>query len=141
MQAVLLFTVQPGKIAVTIKSILKAFSPDLNTDQLALPKERCAGQLRNCGEAHKASLICEQLQAGKTLHLNTDGKTLDQRKINGIDINNTVISINKIHHDTAETVIKDSSNQLQKLREMAFQLNANSINWTLISSSSSNSAA
>ena len=96
------------------------------------------------GEAHKASVICKQLQDGKTLHLNTDGTTLAQRKINGIAINDKVISINEIHDGTAETVINDVSKQLQKLREMAFPLNlpnANSINWTLISSSSSDSAA
>ena len=84
-------------------------------------------------EAHKASVICEQLQAGKTLHLNTDGTTLVQKKINSIAINNTVISIDEVHDGTAETVINDVSKQLQKLREMAFALNlpnANSINWT-----------
>ena len=78
--------IPPGKIAATIKSILKAFFPALDTDLLALPKERCAGQMRideMCiiSEAHKASVICEQLQAGKTLHLNTDGTTLAQKKI------------------------------------------------------------
>jgi len=114
--------IPPGKIAATIKSILKAFFPALDTDLLALPKERCAGQMRidemcTISEAHKASVICEQLQAGKTLHLNTDGTTLAQKKINSIAINNTVISIDEVHDGTAETVINDVSKQLQKLRE------------------------
>ena len=76
--------------------------------------------------------------------MNTDGTTSAQKKINSIAINNTVISIDEIHDGTAETVINDVSKQLQKLREMAFTLNlpnANSINWTSISSSSSSDSA
>ena len=116
-----------GKIETIIRSILKAFFPALNTDLLVLPKERCAGQMRldemcTISEAHKASAICEHLEAGRTLHLNTDGTTLAQRKINSIAINNKVISINELSDGTAETVINDISNQLQKLREMALAL-------------------
>ena len=100
----------------------------------------CARQMRidemcTISEAHKASVICEQLQPGKILHLNTDGTTLAQRKKNSIAINNTVISIDEIHNGTAETVINNVSKRLQKFREMAFTLNlpnANNINWILI---------
>ena len=38
--------IPPGKIATIIKTILKSFFPDLNTDEFALPKERCAGSMR-----------------------------------------------------------------------------------------------
>ena len=54
------------------------------------------------------------------------------------------MSVNELHDGTAESVINDISKELQKLRKVAVALNlpnANFINWTLFSSSSSDSAA
>ena len=140
--------IPPGKIATIIQTILKSFFPDVSTDKLALPKERCAGYMRidelsTISQAHKASIISDSIQEGKQFHLNTDGTTLAQKKLNSIAINNNVVSVNELHDGTAETVINDISKELQKLRKVAVALNlpnANSINWTLFASSSSDSA-
>ena len=75
--------IPPRKIATIIKTILKSFFPDLNTDELALPKERYAGRMRidelsTVSEVHKASIISKNVQEGKAFHLNTDGTTLAQ---------------------------------------------------------------
>ena len=141
--------IPPGKIAIIIKTILKTFFPNLNTDELVLPKERCAGSMRidelsTVSEAHKASIISKNVQEGKAFHLNTDGTTLAQKKLNSVAINNNVVSVNELHDGTAKSVINDISKELQKLRKVAVALNlpnANFINWTLFSSSSSDSAA
>ena len=56
---------------------------------LKLPKERCAGYMRReelatIGMAHKAHVLCKQIQSGKQFDLNSDGTTLNQHKINGV---------------------------------------------------------
>lgn len=140
--------IPPAKIENIIKAVLKCFSPTLDIAQLELPKERCAGYMRSeemktLSMAHKAIVICEKAQDG-VLHLNTDGTTLEQKKLNSVAINNVVVSINEVPDGTAATVISDVSGELQKLRETAHALsipNADSINWTLLASSTSDSAA
>ena len=141
--------IPPGKISTIIKTTLKSFFPNINTDELILPKERCAGYMRidelsTISQAHKAAIVTENIQDGKRFHMNMDGTTLAQKKVNCVAINDNVISVNELHDGTAESVINDISKELQKLRNVAVALNlpnANSINWTLFSSSSSDSAA
>lgn len=140
--------VPPSKICMIIKAVLKCFLPNLDTEHLQLPKERCAGYMRReelstVSMAHKASAISEAAKS-KKLHLNTDGTTLQQRKLGGLAINGMVISVNEFPDGTADTVIEDVSKELTKLREMACCLglpNANAINWSLVSSSTSDCAA
>ena len=77
------------------------------------------------------------------MHLNTDGTTLGQ-KLGSIAINKMVISVNQQSDGTAESIVNDVSRELQKLRETACALglpNSTCINWTLIASSTSGSAA
>ena len=76
--------------------------------------------------------------------MNTDGTTLQQKKLGSIAINNVVVSVNEQSDGTADSIVNDVSRELEKLRETAQALgipNSNSINWTLISSSTSDSAA
>ena len=59
-------------------------------------------------------------------------------------INGTVLAVNEMSDGTAESIIKDISKELQKLRETAEALNlphAKQINWTLLASSTSDSAS
>ena len=134
--------VPPGKIATIIRSVLKCFVPDVDASSLKLPASRCAGymrreELKTVSMAHKASILSEDLQAGKkTTH--TDGTTKNQRKLNGTAFNGIVLSVNEVQDGTAETVIREIEKELEKLRIAARQLNlpnANSINWSLFSSS------
>ena len=137
-----------SKICRTIKAVLKCFLPNLDTEHLELPKERCAGYMRReelttISMAHKASSLSEQASTEK-LHLNTDGTTLHQKKLGSLAINGIVVSVNELPDGTADMVIEDVSKELAKLREMAHSLglpNADSINWSLVSSSTSDSAA
>ena len=55
-----------------------------------------------------------------------------------------VVSVNEIPDGTGDSIIEDISGELQKLREIPHVLkipNSNSINWTLVKSSLSDSAA
>lgn len=135
----------PAKISGIIKSVLKSFLPSLNVDKLRLPGETCASYMRReelttVNLAHNAASLLKS----DSLNLNCDGTTLSQRKLQGAVINGTVISVNEIPDGSADSMIADISSELQKLRDVANKLNlpnAHKINWTLISSSSSDSAS
>lgn len=136
----------PAKIAPTIRTILNCFLPHSVDVQIPLPGRSCASYMRKTelttiNLAHKASVIIEQ---EKPVHLNTDGTTKSQKKLQGVAINGMVLSINEVPDGAADAMIDDISSELQKLREIAHSLglpNADKINWTLIASSSSDSAS
>jgi len=140
--------IPPSKITSTIKAVLKCFLPNLNLDDLKLPKERCAGymrreELKTISMAHKATLLDSAASVGIT-HMNTDGTTKLQKKLNATAINGIVLSVNEIADGTADSVITDVSKELHSLREAAKALklpNANKINWTMVASSTSDSAS
>ena len=138
----------PAKIASVIKTILKSFLPSLNVESLQLPGESCAlymrrEELTTLNLAHKATCLLEQTQSG-SMNLNSDGTTKSQKKIQGAALNDIIISVNEVPDGSADSMISDISQELKKLREIAHALrlpNADKINWTLIQSSSSDSAA
>ena len=64
-----------------------------------MPKERCARymrgeELKTVSMAHKASVLCEDVQSGRMFHLITNGTTLNQKKLSGVAINKMVVSVN-----------------------------------------------
>lgn len=146
----ILLTLQlpPANIALIIKTILKTFLPSLRIDDLKLPGESCASYMRReelttLNLAHKASCLAKQAQTGG-VNLNSDGTTKSQRKLQGTAISNMVMSVNEVPDGSADTLIADLSQELEKLRETAHTLglpNADKINFTLIQSSSSDSAS
>ena len=75
-------------------------------------------ELTTISMAHKASAISKQAEAGK-LHLNTDGTTLQQKKLGGLAINGMVISVNQLPDGSADSAIEDVSRELRKLREIS----------------------
>ncbi len=143
--ALLCDQVPPGKIPRIVQSVLKCFVPSLDMDGIKLPQKRCAGymrkdELKTISMAHKASTIV----SGATLDLNTDGTTKFQKKIGGVAVNGMVLSLNEVPDGSADSVIEDISRELDKLRDIARVLNLSNperINWTLFSSSTSDSAA
>ena len=140
--------IPPAKIANIIKAVLKCFLPNLDTAKLILPKEKCAGymrreELKTISMAHKACIMDSQVEDGM-FHMNTDGTTKFQKKLGATAINGAVLAVNEIPDGTAESIIRDISKELQKLRETAEALNlphARQINWTLLTSSTSDSAS
>ena len=141
--------VPAARIREIVSTVLQCFVPDCDSSCIELPKERCAGYMRReelatIGMAQKAHTLCEEIRCGKSFHLNSDGTSKYQHKINGVAVNGLVLSINEISDGSAETIIEDIGKELDKLRETACQLNlpnADSINWTLFSSSSADSAS
>ena len=134
-----------SNIAEIIKTVIRCLFPAIDTDSLILPKRSCADYMRKCelatvSSAHKATVFSE-CKSGK---LQTDGTTKHQKKIGGIGINGMVVSVNELPDGSAESIIEDVSKELEKLRKTAHALNlpgADRINWTLFTSSTSDSAA
>jgi len=134
-----------NKVADIIKAVLTCFNPSVEVGKLNLPKKSCASymrkeELRTICDAQKASMISQS----KQLYLNTDGTTKFQRKLGGVVANGLVLSVNEVADGSARTAVDDISSELEKLRKAANALglpNANSINWTLVVSSSADSAA
>ena len=76
--------------------------------------------------------------------MNTDGTTKAQKKIGAVAINDIVVSVNEVPDGTSASIVNDISTELKILRETAQAMgmpNANSINWTLLVSSTSDSAS
>lgn len=123
--------------------------PSIDVEQLQLPHRACAdymrkAELKTISNAHKATILCENASENRTFLMNTDGTTKFQKKLGGVAINNMVISVNELPDGTAESAIDDVSRELQKLRKVAHAIgmpNPDSINWTLIVASTSDSAA
>ena len=134
----------PLKISDIIKSVLKSFKP-LDVDKMRLPGETCASYMRReeltiVNLAHKATSFLDS----DSFNLNCDGTTLSQKKLHGAAINGIVLSVNEVMDGSADSMIADTSHELQKLRDIANKLelpNASKINWTLVVSSSSDSAS
>ena len=134
--------VSPAKIS-DIKSVLKCFLPSLNTDELELPRERCAGymwreELRTVRMAHKAYTLAES----ESLSLNSDGST----KFGGVAVNGMVLCLlSEVPDGSAQSMIEQISLDFEKnLHDIAHALNLRDpqkINWTLFTSSTSDSAS
>ena len=118
-------------------------------EELRLPKKTCAGymrkeELKTINDAHKAYVLCEDASKGKGISLNTDGTTKHQRKLGGAIVNGLVLGVNELADGKAITAVEDISREFEKLRRVAEVLglpNAHSINWTLVKSSTSDSAS
>lgn len=136
--------VPTSKISDIIRAVVKCFNPNVDVSQLKLPKPSCASymrkeELKTLSNCHKATTLCNG-----PFRLNTDGTTLRQRKLNGIAVNDMVVSVNEVSDGSAETTISDVTKELERLRKTAHALkipNADSINWSLVISSTSDSAA
>ena len=72
-------------------------------------------ELTSIGMAQKAHTLCEQIRRGEPFHLNSDGTTKNQHKINGVAINGLVLSINEVPDGSAETIMEDIGNELAVL--------------------------
>ena len=138
-----------SKVAGIIKTVVKCFNPSIDVELLKLPQRACADymrreELKTISNSHKATSLCEHASGNKGFLVNTDGTTKAQKKLGGVAINNMVISVNELPDGTAESAIADISRELEKLRKTAHALdmpNPDSINWTLLVASTSDSAA
>ena len=135
----------PEKIDIIIRTVLGKLCPTIDTSTLKLPKKSCANYMRmaempTVSNVHKATKLTELPQG----HMNTDGTTLNLKKLVGSSVSGLVLGVQEVADGTSQTMIDELDKQLQSLRELAKELklpNANAINWTLMVSSTSDGAA
>lgn len=99
-------------------------------------------ELKTICNFHKATMLYSDSAKTRGVSLNTDGTTKQQKKL-GV-ANDMVLSVNELPDGTAISAVEDISKEFAKLRKAAQILglpNPNSINWTLVVSSSSESAS
>ena len=138
-----------SRIESLVKDVVKWSNPSVDILRLELPKRSCASYMRKdelkvVSNAHKATSLCRQVARGESLKINSDGTTKNQKKLGGVAINGMAISVNELANGSSLTAINDVSRELEKLRKTAHALgvpNADSINWSLIESSTSDSAS
>ena len=137
------------KISSIIKHVLQTFNPTFDTSSLSQPQRTCSSYMRKeelkvIGDAQKATKLCDPALMNQGFHLNSDGTTKHLKKLGAVAINSMAISTNELPDGTADSVIDDVSKELKRLRDIARKLklpNPDSINWTMIVSSTSDSAA
>ena len=133
--------ITPAKIDKIIKAVLKSMTPSVDVESLKLPKRSAAlymhsQELPTVNDIHKATVLSN---ASKK-HLNTDGTTLNQQKLNSSAVNDLCLSVGEVPDGTADSVVEHIDRKLNRLRQHAhkFKVNgANNINWNYIASSSS----
>ena len=137
--------ITPGKISDIIKYVLKSMTPSVDVESLKLPKRSAALYMRSqelptVNDIQKATVLSNVSQK----HLNTDGTTLNQKKLNCIAINDICLSVGEVPDGTADSVVEHIDRELNRLQQLAYKLKLNGakhINWTCISSSSSDGAS
>ena len=117
----------------------------MDTSELALPKSSLAATMRSdemptISRAQQACVLSE----ASSYHLNSDGTTLNQKKVQGMLVNGLVLGIKKIVDGTAKSAIDELEKVLSKIREVATELelpNASHVGWRMFKSAMSDSAS
>ena len=97
-------------------------------------------ELKTISMAHKAYTLAET----KSFSLNSDGTTKFQKKLGGVAVNGMVLCLSEVLDGSAQSMIEQVSLELEKLRDIAHALNLRDpqkLNWTLFTSSTSDSAS
>ena len=115
--------IPPGKIEGIIKSVMNCFIPSMNTNDLKLPREKCAGYMRR----EEMNTICSAQKAYtisecKSFHLNSDGTTKFQKKIGAVSVNGMVLCLKEVPDGSADSMIELVETELEKLRSIAYDL-------------------
>ena len=137
--------ISPAKIERTIKIILNTLFPHINTTEMSLPKGSLATRMRSSelptiSTAHQAVKLAE----AKTIHLNTDGTTFNQTKVQSTILNGIVTGVHEVSDGSAKATFDEIDLVVTKLRKVATELKmegAASIGWGLVSSVMSDKAA
>ena len=137
----------PAKIENIIKTVLKSFCPQIEVDTMQLPKKSMAANMRKkelptIAIAHNAKSIAEQKDQG--IHLNTDGTTLNQRKLNAYLGNGMVLGVEEVVDGSASASLEELSRILLKIKEVGIALQidgAEAIDTNLIKSVMSDQAS
>ena len=107
-----------SKITSMIKAVIKSFNPSVDVEDLKLPQRACASymrrdELKTVSNTHKATVFCQQASENMGFKLKTDETTKRQNKLEGVAINDIVVSVNEVPDGTAQSAIASISRELE----------------------------
>ena len=93
----------PSRIEQCIKSVLQTFTPHIDTTNLNFPKASLGAEMRSLemptvSASHQAHL----LSSTNEYHLNSDGTTQNQKKVQGMLINGIVLGVKDVVDGSAK---------------------------------------
>ena len=135
----------PSKIQETIKTVISTFAPNIDTTQLNLPKATlastmCSHELVTISAAHKATRLAE----AESCHINSDGTTLNQKKVQGFLANGVTLGVTDVTDGSATAAFEEMQVILDDIKEVATELslpNADHIGWSMVKSAMSDRAS
>ena len=135
----------PAKIERNIKIVLETFCPQINTKLLKLPKKSLAREIRSSemptlAKAHEAAALSQI----HSYHVNSDGTTLNQKKVQGYLVNGVTIGVTEVADGTSLTAVDELDRLLASIREVGQELgisHVDKIGWSLIQSLMSDQAS
>jgi len=137
--------IPPRKIEKSIKTVLETMCPHIDAENLKLPKTSLPSKMRSCelptvSKAHQASILSE----AENYHVNSDGTTFNQKKVQGFLINGLTLGVTDVSDGTAQAAIDSLDWQFKVIREVGKDLGikgADTIGWRLIHSVMSDQAS
>ena len=125
----------PGKIEKSIKVVLETFCPRIDTGLLKLPRRSLAREMRSSemptvAKAHEAVALSQM----ESCHVNSDGTTLNQKKIQGYLVGGVTIGVTNVTDGTALTAVEELDRLLHTIREVGQELGisqADKIGWSV----------
>ena len=137
--------IPPRKIEKSIKIVLETMCPNIDAEKLKLPKTSLASKMRSCelptvSKAHQASILSQT----ENYHVNSDGTTYNQKKVQGFLINGLTLGVADVSDGTAQAAIDSLDWQFKIIREVGKDLGiegADTIGWRLIHSIMSDQAS
>ena len=97
-------------------------------------------ELATPSTAHQAT----KLAGAQSYHINTDGTTLNQKKVQGFIVNGAVLGVTDVTDGSAKAAFEELQVILDNIKEMAIALslpNAENIGWNMVQSAMSDKAA
>ena len=137
--------IPPRKIEKSIKTVLETMCPNIDAEKLKLPKSSLASKMHSCelptvSKAHQASILSQT----ENYHVNSDGTTYNQKKVQGFLINGLTLGVADVCDGTAQAAIDSLDWQFKVIREVGKDLGlegADTIGWRLIHSVMSDQAS
>ncbi len=106
-----------------VKAVVSHLMPQINIENVRLPKKSCSAYLRSdelaiISRAHKA----KKLIGSEKLHLKSDGTTLDQKKKVTFLLNDVVMGVVDVADGTSKVEVLALKSELEKLNNVAESL-------------------
>ena len=111
--------ITPSQIPELIKTVLKCMTPSVKVVTIKLPQRSAALYMRSeelptVSDVQKTIALTD---SSVPKHINTDGTTLKQQKLNSIAVNDLCLSVSEVPDGIADSVVTHIDEELRKSPE------------------------